>query len=129
MPDKPSSSDQRHRQPQGTRVQQDDELTSRYRHLSDQLSRVEDAQESANETRETTGTEIGRGLKMGTEFVAGVLVGAGIGWVLDQMIGTTPWGLIIFLLLGFAAGVLNVLRSANLVAEAGIRRDDSESGR
>jgi ATP synthase protein I len=43
-------------------------------------------------------------------------VGAGIGWVADQWLGTSPFGLIVFLLLGFAAGVLNVMRSAGRIA-------------
>ena len=45
-----------------------------------------------------------------------VLVGAGIGWLIDRLLGISPWGLTVFLLLGFAAGVLNVMRSAGLVA-------------
>jgi ATP synthase protein I len=49
-------------------------------------------------------------------LVAGVLVGAAIGWLLDRLLGISPWGLIVFLLLGFVAGVLNVMRSAGLVA-------------
>ena len=53
-----------------------------------------------------------RGFRLATELVAGILVGAGIGWVLDRLIGTSPVGLIIFLLLGFAAGILNVVRAA-----------------
>jgi ATP synthase protein I len=44
--------------------------------------------------------------------VVGVLVGAGIGWTLDRVLGISPWGLIVFLLLGFAAGVANVVRAA-----------------
>ena len=56
-------------------------------------------------------------MKLSTEFVAGVVVGAGIGWLIDSGLGTSPWGLIVFLLLGFCAGVLNVLRSAGVVAE------------
>jgi ATP synthase protein I len=56
-------------------------------------------------------------LKLSSEFVAGVLVGAGIGYLLDRFAGTAPWGMIVFLLLGFVAGVLNVLRSAGMVAE------------
>ena len=44
------------------------------------------------------------------------MVGAGIGWLLDRWLGISPWGLIVFLLLGFAAGVLNVMRSAGVVA-------------
>ena len=60
----------------------------------------------------------GQAMKLSSEFVAGIAVGAGIGWLLDSVAGTSPWGLIIFLLLGFAAGVLNVLRAAGVVAEA-----------
>jgi ATP synthase protein I len=50
--------------------------------------------------------------RLASEFVAGILVGAAIGWGLDALAGTTPWGMIGFLLLGFAAGVVNVIRSA-----------------
>jgi ATP synthase protein I len=50
--------------------------------------------------------------RLASEFVAGVLVGAAIGWGLDRLAGTSPWGMIGFLLLGFAAGVVNVMRSA-----------------
>jgi ATP synthase protein I len=55
-----------------------------------------------------------RGFRLSTELVAGVLVGAGLGWLLDRWLGTSPWGLIVFLLLGFAAGVLNVMRAAGV---------------
>jgi ATP synthase protein I len=37
--------------------------------------------------------------------------------VLDRMLGISPWGLIVFLLLGFAAGVLNVMRAAGVAPE------------
>ena len=60
---------------------------------------------------------LARGLRLSSELVAGVLVGAVIGWALDHFVGTRPWGLIVFVLLGFVAGVLNVMRSAGLVAE------------
>ena len=55
---------------------------------------------------------LGQMFKMSGEFVSGVVIGAGIGWVLDQALGTTPWGLIVFLLLGFAAGFVNLVRAA-----------------
>src|SRR4051794_4258930 len=55
---------------------------------------------------------IARGFRLSTELVAGVLVGAAIGWGLDRLLGISPWGMIVFLLLGFAAGVLNVARTA-----------------
>ena len=63
-------------------------------------------------------TGVGQALKLSSEFIAGIAVGVGIGWVIDRWAGTSPWGLIVFLLLGFGAAVLNVLRSAGMVAEA-----------
>ncbi|TIW03945.1 MAG: ATP F0F1 synthase subunit I, partial [Mesorhizobium sp.] len=50
---------------------------------------------------------------------AGVVVGVGLGWIIDRLAGTAPWGLIVGLLLGFGAGILNVLRSAGLAPEFG----------
>lgn len=55
--------------------------------------------------------------RMSTDFIAGVAVGALLGFGFDWLLGTSPWLLILFLLLGFAAGVLNVLRSAGLIQQ------------
>lgn len=60
-------------------------------------------------------------LRLASEFAAGVIVGGGIGWVVDWAFGLSPWGLIVFLLLGFVAGVLNVLRSSGLMKKPGER--------
>ena len=57
------------------------------------------------------------GLRLSSELVAGVLVGAGLGWGFDRLLSTSPWGLIVFLLLGFIAGVLNVMRTAGVMAK------------
>lgn len=50
------------------------------------------------------------GTRIATELVSGVLVGAGLGYLLDKLCGTAPLQLIIFLILGGAAGFLNVYR-------------------
>ena len=55
-------------------------------------------------------------LKLSSEFVSAIIVGALLGYLLDRWIGTAPWGMIVFLLLGFCAGVLNVLRMTGSVA-------------
>jgi ATP synthase protein I len=57
-------------------------------------------------------TAMARGLRLGTEFVAAIVVGAGAGYLLDQWFHTTPWITLVLLLVGFAAGVLNVSRAA-----------------
>ncbi|MBC8130824.1 MAG: AtpZ/AtpI family protein [Rhizobiaceae bacterium] len=73
------------------------------------------------------------GMKLASEFVGGVLVGAGIGYLLDLFAGTSPFGLIVFLVLGFVAGVLNVLRSigktsASPSASPAVGPEDAEKG-
>ena len=58
-----------------------------------------------------------QGLKIASEFIGGILVGAAIGYGIDRLFGTTPFGLIFFLLIGFAAGVLNVIRGVSTPGE------------
>jgi ATP synthase protein I len=48
-----------------------------------------------------------------TELVVALLVGGAIGWGLDRVFGSRPFLLIIFVLLGAAAGIRNVVREAN----------------
>lgn len=51
------------------------------------------------------------GLRMSYELVAAILVGGLIGYGLDRWLGTTPWLFLVFFVLGFAAGILNLLRA------------------
>ncbi|MGY6768429.1 AtpZ/AtpI family protein [Komagataeibacter xylinus] len=62
--------------------------------------------------RDTGGTmsDLGLVIRSGTELVSALVVGVGIGWGLDHWLGTKPWFLIVFSLLGGVAGVLNVWR-------------------
>lgn len=75
--------------------------------------RVRNAAEAERESRPGTMQGLAEGLKLGSEFVAGVVVGAAIGYAIDHFAGTMPFGLIVFLMIGFAAGVRNVLRSVS----------------
>jgi ATP synthase protein I len=95
-------------------------LSARLRRLGERLER-----EKSSRPPETTPAArlagdmsgFARGFRLSSELVAGVIVGAVIGWVLDRLLGISPWGLIVFLLLGFAAGVLNVMRAAGVIPE------------
>ena len=58
-------------------------------------------------------SSIGAAFKLSTELVAAVAVGTIFGFILDSWFGTKPWLIIIFFFLGAAAGMLNVIRTAN----------------
>jgi ATP synthase protein I len=57
--------------------------------------------------------------RFSADFVSGVLAGALIGWLVDRFAGTRPWGLIVFLLLGFATGIYNLVKSAQRANRGG----------
>ena len=63
-----------------------------------------------NETLSKKETGAGFGFKISTELVAALVVGVGIGLLVDNYLGTKPFGLIIFFILGAFAGFLNVYR-------------------
>ena len=63
--------------------------------------------------KEKRGSFMGSAFKLGTELVSAVAVGTIIGFILDSWFDTKPWLIIIFFFLGAAAGMLNVIRTAN----------------
>ena len=73
-------------------------------------SKIKNQSADENEKR---GSFVGNAFKLGTELVAAVAVGTIIGFILDNWFDTKPWLIIIFFFLGTAAGILNVIRTAN----------------
>ena len=66
-----------------------------------------------NNKPEPSGSSLlGVAFKMSTELVAAVLIGTFIGFILDSWFDTKPILIIIFFLIGVAAGITNVFRSA-----------------
>ena len=68
------------------------------------------------------------GWRMVTELVAGLLIGFCIGYGLDSLFGTLPIFLVLFVLLGFAAGVKTMLRSAQDIQRAQSGQTDEDEG-
>jgi ATP synthase protein I len=104
----------------GIRSAEEAALAARLKQLDERLAQ----QETSRHVEPEPGTRsdpsaIARGFRLSTELVAGVLVGAFIGWALDKWLGISPWGMIVFLLLGFAAGVVNVMRAAGISSGPG----------
>lgn len=97
-------------------------LSARLRHLGERLDHTRPSQPTEAERGAPPRADpsaMARGFRLSSELVAGVLVGAVIGWALDRWLGISPWGLIVFVLLGFAAGVLNVMRAAGVDPRSG----------
>ncbi len=99
-------------------------LSARLSGLDKRLSKLQGdrktaAQQSGRENETAAGNASGMaiGFRLSSELVAGVLVGAILGWACDQVLPTKPWGLIVFVLVGFVAGVINVMRAAGVIAK------------
>ena len=99
-------------------------LSARLGSLDHRLSEIRDSRkirtdQSGNEqdAAQAKASAMAVGLRLSSELVAGVVVGAGLGWGFDRLLSTSPWGLIVFLLLGFTAGVINVMRAAGVMAK------------
>lgn len=58
------------------------------------------------------GSLLGQAWRMSTELVVSVVVGLGLGYGLDVILGSKPWGILIGLCFGFAAGIMTVLRTS-----------------
>ena len=65
-----------------------------------------------DKNEENRGLFFGNAFRLGTELVAAVAVGTIIGFILDNWFGTKPLFILIFFFVGFAAGILNVVRTA-----------------
>jgi ATP synthase protein I len=109
----------------GSRDKSSDEaaLSARLGNLDQRLSGIRDnrkleTNQSGNEEQaQAKASAMAIGLRLSSELVAGVLAGAALGWGFDRLLSTSPWGLIVFLLLGFVAGVMNVMRTAGVMAK------------
>jgi ATP synthase protein I len=82
------------------------------------------------------GSSMGAAMRISTELLGGIVVGAGIGWLLDWALKTGPLFFIVFFLLGAGAGMLNVIRSSGSLnaapqpgkpAPQAVKDDDEEN--
>lgn len=98
-------------------------LKARLRDLGQRISTLspkpKDPQDGSTAGMRGNPSNLARALRLSSEFIAGIILGGFIGWLVDYFLGWSPWGLIVFLMLGFAAGTLNAMRSAGLIRPQG----------
>ena len=102
--------------------------------LRDLDSRLERARAEADAAAGRTGRRrrsgqsgLGFGLRIGVELVSALAVGGIIGLLLDRWLGTEPWLMVVFFLLGAAAGLMNVYRvMTGLGQSVGYPREKTE---
>jgi ATP synthase protein I len=97
-------------------------LSARLKRLGERLGKVQASRppdRGPDATPPADTSAMARGFRLSTELVGGVLLGAALGWLVDRWLGSSPWGLIVLVLLGFAGGVLNVMRAAGVVSTGG----------
>ena len=82
------------------------EISTRLKIAKKNIEKVEKKNNDSN------AASLGKALKISTELVAAVVVGSTIGFLLDSWFGTKPLLIICFFIMGVAAGILNVFKSA-----------------
>ncbi len=89
-----------------------DAFRRRSRSLGEKLDAVKSRRAPPPDNR-ARGSAMAQGFKIAVELIVGVAFGGFLGWGLDRYFETSgPWFLIVFVVLGFAAGMLNVIRTA-----------------
>ena len=92
-------------------------LAARLARLGKRLGDERAARPPQQDVKRADSSGLAQGLRLSSDLVAGVVVGAVLGWSLDYFVGTKPFGFIVLLLLGFVAGLVNMMRSLGMMAK------------
>ena len=111
-------------------------LTDEKKKSEEMKAKLDDLNTRVNAAREASKPKKARGLneantygiatRLVAELVAGLLVGVFVGWYLDQYFGTKPWLMIVMIMLGAAAGIINVMRAAKQMVPSEPHDEDDE---
>jgi ATP synthase protein I len=100
-------------------------LKAQLRRLGDRVGEMQTARDIARPERTRPSGDaagLARAFRLSTEFIAGIVAGGLLGYALDRWFNIAPWGLIVCLMLGFGAGLTNVMRAAGMT---GVRNADA----
>ena len=100
--------------------------------LGDRIRRaqaIEDKLEQSGQSTRPKGHAAALAWRMFTDLLAGIIVGFGLGWTLDQLLGTVPIFLIVLGLLGVAGGMRLAMQTAKVaIRKINEERDEKTSG-
>jgi ATP synthase protein I len=101
------------------------------RRLAEIEERLRKAREKRDEVRqvEASNSKLWVASRLVTELMAGVIVGGALGWGLDRILGTAPFLLIVMFMVGIAAGIFNVVRTAQQMNRDQAAKDAESSKR
>jgi ATP synthase protein I len=117
------------RRPQSFMSQPDDESQEALKRLQERLEAFDGERSPKSAPRGSVEQGVGEGYRLLGEVIGGVLGGIGLGWVVDRFAHTTPFGVVIGMLLGTAAATYAAVQSANRAGSAARRGVANEDGR
>lgn len=91
------------------------ELSARLARLDSRLGEISSGRDDAAKASNRGSSNVnglGQALRLSAEFISGIIAGGLVGWLIDRMFETSPWGLIVCMFFGFGAGMLNMLRAS-----------------
>lgn len=74
----------------------------------------------------STATALARAWRTASELIAAFIVAGGLGYLVDHLAGTAPWGILVGMAVGFAAGLNNVRRAFKALGADNPPKDDAQ---
>jgi ATP synthase protein I len=109
--------------------QPDDESQEALKRLQDRLEAFDGKRSLEPQQSASAEQGVGEGYRLLGEVIGGVLGGIGLGWVVDRFAHTTPFGVVIGMLLGTAASAYAAVKSADRSASSARRGSAGKDGR
>lgn len=85
--------------------------------LRDRLAAADPSHDEAGDTsgQRAYAASLAGAMRLSSEFIAAIVGGGAVGWLIDHFLGTAPGGLIVFVLVGFVGGVYRVMRESGFL--------------
>ncbi|HVN00524.1 MAG TPA: AtpZ/AtpI family protein [Caulobacteraceae bacterium] len=105
--------------------QPDDESQEALKRLQDRLDTFDGQRAPKADAADSAERSMGEGYRLLGEVIGGVLGGLGLGWLVDHFAHTTPFGMVIGLLLGTAASAYAAVKSADAMSKRAAAKKES----